>query len=218
MSVEAFFCFITLMVAAGLCWQMPPRWRWRGAFLAALWLCVTAAVAKSGLVDFGSVPPRPMIFVVATTAATTALALSPIGREWARHAGLASLVLFQVFRIAVEVFLWWGHRDEFVPVQMTWEGWNFDVLTGLSAPLVAWLLHSGRISRTVALVWNILGLALLLNVVTIALLSMPTPLRMFLNEPSNTFVTQVPYIWLPTVLVQAAWLGHLLVFRSFKSS
>jgi len=44
--------------------------------------------------------------------------------------------------------------------------------------------------------------------------SMPTPLRHFQNEPPNTFVTYFPYIWLPTYLVQVAWMSHLLIFRA----
>ena len=60
------------------------------------------------------------------------------------------------------------------------------------------------------------GLALLLNVVVISVLSMPTPLRRFHNEPANTFVTHFPYVWLPLYLVQVAWMSHLLIFRAAK--
>ena len=61
--------------------------------------------------------------------------------------------------------------------------------------------------------WNIFGLVLLANIVTIAILSMPTEFRIFMNEPANIFVAHIPYVWLPTVLVQTALLGHLLLFR-----
>jgi hypothetical protein len=56
-------------------------------------------------------------------------------------------------------------------------------------------------------------MVLLLNIVVIAILSMPTPLRHFHNEPANTFIAYFPYIWLPAFLVQVALFGHLLVFR-----
>ena len=54
---------------------------------------------------------------------------------------------------------------------------------------------------------------LLANIVTVAIFSMPTEFRVFMNEPANLFVAHVPYVWLPAVLVPAALLGHLLVFR-----
>ena len=58
-----------------------------------------------------------------------------------------------------------------------------------------------------------LGLALLIAIVTIAILSSPVPFRTFDAGPANTYVTGFPGVWLPAVLVQAALLGHLLVFR-----
>ncbi|HKG93305.1 MAG TPA: hypothetical protein VKA84_15470, partial [Gemmatimonadaceae bacterium] len=54
---------------------------------------------------------------------------------------------------------------------------------------------------------------LLANVLTIALLSAPTPFRAFHNEPANVWVTQAPWVWLPAVMVMAALLGHVLVTR-----
>lgn len=77
-----------------------------------------------------------------------------------------------------------------------------------------WLATGDRpAARRVVMAWNLLGLGLLLNIVTISLLSAPTPFRVFQNEPSSAWITQVPWVWLPTVLVLAALLGHLLVFR-----
>jgi hypothetical protein len=61
-----------------------------------------------------------------------------------------------------------------------------------------------------------MGLALLLNVMIVSVLSMPTPLRHFHNEPASTFVTYFPYIWLPTYLVQVAWMSHLLIYRGIR--
>jgi hypothetical protein len=146
----------------------------------------------------------------------TRFAFSPTGTRLV-HSGPAFIIGFQVFRVAVEIFLWQGHRAGFVPVQMTFEGRNLDILTGLTAPIVAFLASRGRLPRTALLAWNLAGLALLINIVTVAILSTPTPLRVFMEEPANTFVTTAPYIWLPAFLVPTAWLGHLLVFRSLRA-
>jgi hypothetical protein len=97
----------------------------------------------------------------------------------ARLVGFAALTGFQVFRVPVEWVLFALHRDGVAPVQMSFEGWNFDVLTGLSAPFVAWLAARGVVGRRGLLAWNCAGLALLANIVGIAVLSTPTPLRAF---------------------------------------
>jgi hypothetical protein len=61
--------------------------------------------------------------------------------------------------------------------------------------------------------WNTLGLGLLANVLIVALLSAPTPMRRFMNEPANVWVTRAPWIWLPTVFVWAAIAGQALIYR-----
>ena len=126
------------------------------------------------------------------------------------------LVGFQGFRVLVEVFLHRMYLEGIVPEQMTYDGLNFDIVAGLSALLMAYQIARKKVGPKAILIWNVLGLLLLINIVVIAILSMPLPFRAFDNEPANTFVAYVPYIWLPTFHVQAALFGHLLVFRALK--
>ena len=183
------------------------------ALALAGWLAITGWLAWSGTLAFGALPPPVMVLVTVAIGLTTWLGLSRYGTLLVERAGLGFLIGFQVFRVLVEIALWLGHREGFVPVQMTWEGRNLDVLTGLTAPLAAHYAQAGKLPRVAILVWNIAGLALLVNIVLVAILSMPTPLRVFMNEPANRFVATWPHVWLPVFLVPAAWLGHLLVFR-----
>jgi hypothetical protein len=60
--------------------------------------------------------------------------------------------------------------------------------------------------------WNVLGFALLVNIVAVAVLS-TSLLRWFGDERLTLFVTYAPYVWLPTVLVVAPLMGHILVWR-----
>src|SRR5688572_5278663 len=63
--------------------------------------------------------------------------------------------------------------------------------------------------------WNVLGLALLVNVVSVAIASMPL-LRLFGDDRVVTFVTYPPFVWLPAVMVLAALAGHLVIFRALR--
>jgi hypothetical protein len=74
-----------------------------------------------------------------------------------------------------------------------------------------------RVPLSVVRAWNWMGALLLLNVVTITWLSTPTPMRVFMNEPANIWITQAPFVWLPTVLVLAAFAGHIVVHRRLKA-
>jgi hypothetical protein len=68
------------------------------------------------------------------------------------------------------------------------------------------------------LAWNLLGLALLLNILTIAVLATPVPFRQFTDGPPNLLPSTFPYVWLPSFLVQLALASHLLVFRKLRRS
>lgn len=211
--LEAFFLLTVLLTFLALA-------RLGGFRFAAgmlVWLGVTAAVAATGMLqDFTHRPPPLFPLLVISAVLTVTLAFSQFGGNLVRTAPLAWIIGFQAFRILVEIFLDWGSHEGLVPPQMTFEGRNWDILTGVTALLVAWLAARGNLSRPILLAWNLLGLGLLLNIVTVAILSVPAPFQQF--TPPNTFVTHPPYVWLPVFLVQAALFGHLLVFRFLSAS
>jgi hypothetical protein len=213
----AFFVAQVVVLAAVLIWMARraagPRAGQTAAIVLVLWLALTGSLAGMGLLAFGTLPPPVMVLVTVSTALTTWLGFSRFGTKLVERLPVTVLVGYQAFRVFVEIFLWLGYRDGFVPVQMTFEGRNFDVFSGLLALVMAGLAAQGRLRASAILAWNLGGLLLLINIVLVAILSMPTPFRQFHNEPANVFVTTAPYVWLPAFLVQAAWLGHLLVFR-----
>ncbi len=198
----------------------PPVRRNRVVGLTALglaaWLAFTAGLALSGLAgDFSSFPP-PVMPLVLLPPLVAALVLTFSGRfrEVLRHVPVQWLLYLQSFRVAVEVLLWALHAQGLLPVQMTFEGLNFDVLTGITAPLAGYLLTARpRWRRPILLAWNLAGLALLATIVVISMLSLPTPLRVFTHEPANTIVTRFPFIWLPGFLVPLAYTLHFFALR-----
>ncbi len=180
-----------------------------------LWLSASTLLARTGfLSDFTSRPPRFVVVLLVPMALTVLLLVGRRTKEVLKQVPPAALIALQAFRIPVELLLWRLYAEDALPVQMTFEGLNWDVLTGLSAPLFAWLcFRGGKVRRTLVWVWNLGGLLLLINIVFIALTSTPTPIRLFMNEPANTIVTQVPFVWLPAFLVPLAYGLH---FPSWK--
>jgi hypothetical protein len=180
----------------------------------AAWLAFTTYLAARGwLLDFESMPPPFLVLMAPTAAATVVLAFSRFGSRLVLGLGFPALVGFQVFRIPVEMVLFELHREGVIPEQMTFAGRNFDVLSGLTALVVAVVAMRRPLARWVLAAWNVAGLALLANIVGVAVLSAPFPFRAFHEPPANTLVMHAPWVWLPTFLVQAAFFGHLLVFR-----
>ena len=193
--------------------QAADLWTMRAATGAMLWLVVTGLAALSGGLRGFS-----LSFFTALMILTGGLAFSRMGAALMVAVGPVGLIGFQFFRVPVAMFLRGMYQAGQVPMQMTYEGLNFDIFVGLTAPAMAWLVWRGKVGSYAIWTWNAFGLVLLAEAIVIAVLSMPTEFRVFTNEPPSTFATYAPYIWLPTVLAPAALLGHLLVLRWLSSS
>ncbi len=179
----------------------------------AAWMTLGAILARSGILHrFGSVPPPITLFFASGLVAAIVLGMSSWVRELVALP-FSILVGVQSFRILVEVLMHQASTIGLAPNQMTWSGYNFDILTGLTALALAPFASA---AKQLVFLWNCLGVVLLIWVVGIAIVSMPT--RFQLLRPDNTWVASFPYVWLPTVLVTAALLGHVIVFRKLATN
>jgi len=187
------------------------------ALLGLVWAGSSLLLAASGaLARFESRPPPLLIFLVFAFVGTLALARSRFGERLVLGLPLWALVGFQAFRLPVELVLHRAASDGIMPVEMSFSGYNFDILSGVSALLVAAALAFGWVGRRTALVWNVASLLLLANIVGIAIAATPT-FHAFGPGHLNVWVTHPPYVLLPAVLVMAALFGHLLVFRKVRA-
>jgi hypothetical protein len=96
---------------------------------------------------------------------------------------------------------------------MSFGGRNFDIVTGITAAVLGLLLWKRSLPRWVVQAWNVVGILLLANILTIAVLSTPLPIRRFFNEPANVWIKDAPYVWLPAVFVLLAIMGHVVITR-----
>jgi hypothetical protein len=181
---------------------------------SAVWMSVTWRAAESGVLRLWDATPPPFaVLVVGILGVTAALACTAYGRRLALGLPLWVLIGIQGFRLPLELAMHAMYERGVMPEQMSYSGRNFDIVTGITALMVAWLVRSGRVGRRVVLMWNVLGLLLVLNVVTVGILSTPR-FRLFGEESVNVFITYPPFVWLPAVMVLAALAGHLIVFRA----
>ena len=98
------------------------------------WLAYTTVLSLTGLAqDFSVFPPPLMPWVLLPPlVATLVLTFSGKFGMVLRHVPVQWLLYLQSFRVAVEVLLWALNQQGLLPVQMTFEGLNFDVLTGVT--------------------------------------------------------------------------------------
>ena len=177
----------------------------------ALWLVAVSIMSITGFLgDFSTLPPRMMIVLVIPLAISLVMTFSGKAKEILSRIPPHRLIRLQVFRLFVEVLLWMLFVDNLFPVQMTFEGRNFDIIAGITGPLVAFLFRN---NRRLMIAWNFVGLALLFNILTIAILSMPLPFRIFFNDPANIIVAEFPIVFLPAFLVPLAYTIHFFSLR-----
>lgn len=179
-------------------------------------LSVSAILAETGVVTALAGRPAFLLFPALWGGLALALALSPLGRDMAHHLPLAALVGFQAFRLPLELVLHRWYEQGTLPVQMTYGGHNFDIVTGVLAVVVALGLWMGKLPRASAWAFNLIGLGLLVNVVRIAMQSSPVPIRTYLNEPPVLLAFHAPYVWIVSICVAGALSGHVVTFRALR--
>ncbi len=181
----------------------------------SIWLIFMLIIASSGfLSDYTSFPPHILLIVLPPFLFLLLLMMAKQFNDLTEQFNVFWLVYAQSFRILMEFILWLLYRYHVIPVQMTFEGRNFDILVGITAPLIAYYCFVKKSwPLKVALVWNIAGVLLLANIVIVAVLSTPYPFRQFMNEPANTVIFSFPFVWLPGFVVPFALLLHLIAIR-----
>ena len=183
--------------------------------LIVLWTALLAVLSIKGFFsDFSKLPPRPVLAMLIPLPVIIIIAFSKTGKQLLMSVPPQWLLFMQSFRIIVELLLLFAFMAGKLPVQMTFEGRNFDVITGILALPVGYLLARKKTyASKLAIGFNIIGIALLVNILVIAVLSMPTSIRYFMNEPSNTLVASFPFILLPGILVPIAYTMHIFSLR-----
>lgn len=97
---------------------------------------------------------------------------------------------------------------------MTYGGSNFDIIAGITAPIIFFLYYKRKsISKSVLLIWNIMMLILLFNVIITAVLSAPIPFQQLAFDQPNVGVMYFPFIWLPGTIVPLVMLSHFANIR-----
>jgi hypothetical protein len=114
-----------------------------------------------------------------------------------------------IVRIPVEITLLYLFIYKMVPELMTFEGRNFDILAGISAPLIALLYWKNKLSKRGLLVWNYIGLALVLFILVNGFLSTEIVFQQFGFEQPNKALNYFPYILLPATIVPIVIYTHL---------
>jgi len=126
-----------------------------------------------------------------------------------------TLISIHALRIPVEIVLFQLYMYEKIPKLMTYNGWNYDIIFGVSALvlIIYFFLIKKAISNKLFIAWNVLGLMFLTFIVTLSVLSLPLKIQQLAFDQPNIAVLEFPYCFLPTCVVPIVLMSHILLLQ-----
>ena len=188
----------------------------RSAIIITLsWVAVQGVIGGSGFYTVtNAVPPRFGLSLLPPVLFIALLLLTKRGRLAIGSFDTKTLTLLHIVRIPVELTLYWLFLHKAVPGLITFEGRNFDILCGLTAPFIYYFGYIKNVlGRKLLIAWNLVCLLLLVNVVVTAVLSAPLPFQQFAFDQPNIAILYFPFVWLPCCIVPVVLFAHLVCLR-----
>ena len=214
------FIFIFTTLATVELFARASRVPMRVRLVLFAWIALQGAIAATGFyTDEMSVPPRIVMAIGPPLIGLVLLFTTAAGRRFVDSLDLRRLTWMHTVRVPVELTLFWLFQAGLVPELMTFEGANFDIVSGLTAPVAALLFFTnGRPRRGPLVAWNVICLLLVINIVTRGILSVETPFQQFGFDQPNSGLMLFPYLWLPALIVPLVFLGHFVAFRQLRGA
>lgn len=197
-------------------WTAPGRDRLRLLGQLALLMALGAVAARTGLLRrFDLLPPPMAVLIASVLALAVGIASTAAGRRAIASVPLATLVGLQVFRLPLELLMHRAAGLGILPPELSYGGFNYDILTGIGALALFVVLRAGApVPRRAVWAWNLWGIWCLLVILGVAVATSPM-VRAFGDAAPhvNTWVLFFPYVWVPLVLVTNAIATHVVVTR-----
>ncbi|MFN8346523.1 MAG: hypothetical protein U0X91_16080 [Spirosomataceae bacterium] len=215
------FALLVLLLLFGLYYLIRPVSRKKTPVILAvyaLWLSFLYFLAEqSFFLKVNTVPPPFLAAVLPPLLFITFLFISEKGRRFIDQLSLQSLTWIHTVRVGVELLLYALFLARQIPQMMTFEGRNWDILAGLTAPLLVFMTFRRKQQLPHLLLWwNILALGLLINIVATAVLSAPFQWQQLNFEQPNVGVLKSTFIWLPGFVVPVVLFSHLAALRQLR--
>lgn len=221
-AVVASFALAALVIA-GIAYvaraERRPALLWIGGGAVAAWFALAFVLAREGVFEstaettFAAIAPA----ILVPTLVGCALLASAAVRDAIARIPLHWLVGVQLYRVVGGIFLIAYLQDD-VPGQFALPAGIGDVLVGLAAPVVAFLLLRRGSERMWPLVtsWCALGIADLVIAVGTGFLTAPSTFQQLALSDPNAAITSYPLALIPTFAVPISIVLHVYVLARLR--
>lgn len=189
-----------------------------GGLLGIWFIGVTVVGATNLIVGGGAVRTAGLgVLVVAPILILSLVTfLSSSLQERIGKFNLLPLISVQALRVLGVIFVLLFATDRLPGPFAPLAGFG-DMLVGLLAIPLAWAVASGRNPRLAISLWGFLGIADLVNALTLGVLSAPSPFQVFRNGPSSAIMPMLPWILIPGFLVPCFFFLHFVVIVKLRT-
>lgn len=205
---------LTLFVTLFLFYKATPKSK-GFVILLSVWLLTQSVLGLLGFYTItNTMPPRFQLLLLPPLVFTIVQFSTKKGRAFIDSLDLKFLTIMHIVRIPVEIVLYLLFLGKAIPELMTFEGRNFDILVGITAPIIYYFVFvRQKWGKPALITWNMLSLGFLLNIIVNGMLSAPTPFQQFGFEQPNIAVLYFPFMFLPACIVPLALFSHLSSIR-----
>ena len=181
------------------------------AIVGGVWIGLAAATAGAGWLTISRPLPIVGVFVAAPLLVAALATAWPAVRKAMQSIPMTAMVALNVVRVFAVLFLVLaaeGRLSGPFPYSAAWG----DIITGVVALPVLWLLRDGRARYTVTIaVWNAFGIADLVLAIGFGITSAEgSPLQLF-SAPGSAAMQHAPWSFVPTVLVPIWLMLHAII-------
>ncbi len=188
------------------------------ATLVGLWIGLAAAAASAGWLAVTQPFPLIGLFVAAPLAAAAIVAAAwPRGRAAMLSLPMPLMIGLNAGRIFAVLFFLLAAEGRLAGPFPFFAGWG-DIITGVLALPVAWLAREGgtRFGGAIA-AWDLFGAADLVLAITLGVTSGEgSPLQIFTASPGSAAMQQLPWSFVPTVLVPFWLIVHAIIWAQLR--
>lgn len=186
--------------------------------LIVIWSVFQSILAFTGFyLNTDLIPPR-FLFVLIPVLLFLIYGLTNKPKNWIiQNRRIEISTFLHTIRIPIEIVLFYLFTNKMIPELMTFEGRNFDIIAGITAPIIGFLWIKKIIGWKTLIIWNILALALVLFIFINGILSSELPIQMFGFEQPNKAINYFPFILLPATIVPIVIYTHITdIFKLWK--
>jgi hypothetical protein len=181
------------------------------AAMVGIWIGLAAAAAGAGWLTISRPVPVVGVFVLVPLIAAALATAWPAAREAMLSIPMPVMVALNIVRVFAILFLMLtaeGRLTGPFPYSAAWG----DIITGVLAVPVLWLLKDGAARHTTAITaWNLFGAADLVLAIAFGITSAEgSPLQLF-PGPGSDAMQHAPWSFVPTVLVPIWLILHGII-------